>query len=356
MTILVLLIGMFQVACGNVKDSKMEVTSTDSVVELIEDVAEVQEDSMPSLVAGEEEVKQEAIIQKEAKPKEQISPSVEMQEEKPEEKTVTEHVAVEEEVRAVETLGSIAKEEVAEVQDTKVVIPSEVPAVEPFIEEEVEIITVKPDHSALNGLLSKYVDSKGNVDYAGLKTMESQLDAYLADLSANSVASSWSRSEKLAYWINAYNAFTLKLIIKNYPLSSITKLHGGKPWDEKWIKIGDKTYSLNQIENEIIRPEFNEPRIHFAVNCAAKSCPPLANKAFTAGNLDALLESQTRAFISNSGFNQIASDKVKVSKIFDWYGKDFGNLIGFLNKYSATKISESAKVEFSEYDWALNKK
>ncbi len=159
----------------------------------------------------------------------------------------------------------------------------------------------------------------------------------------------------MAFWINAYNANTIKLILKKYPVKSITDLDGGKPWDVKWIKIGSKTYSLNNIEHDIIRPRYKDARIHFAVNCAAASCPPLPNKAFTAANLNSLLESRTRSFVRNSKYNTINDDAVKVSKIFDWYGEDFGDLREYLNKYAATEIPEGTEIGFAEYDWALNK-
>jgi hypothetical protein len=212
-----------------------------------------------------------------------------------------------------------------------------------------------PDHSSWTRLLQKHVNTKGEVDYAGFKQDQSLLEAYLKELAHNPVASGWSRNEKLAYWINTYNAFTVKLIVDNYPVESITNLKGGKPWDVKWIQLGGKTYSLNQIENEIIRPQFKEPRIHFAVNCAAESCPPLLNKAWTAAQLNTYFEQQTKAFINHPAYNQISPNRVQVSKIFDWYGEDFGNLIDFLNQYSDTKIKANAKVSFLEYDWSLNK-
>ena len=126
-----------------------------------------------------------------------------------------------------------------------------------------------------NGLLRKYVNSSGKVNYKGFKSDKSKLDAYLKELENNPIQENWSKAKKMAYWINAYNAFTIKLIVDNYPISSITKLHGGKPWDVKWIKLGGQTYSLNNIENDILRPKYKDARIHFAVNCAAKSCPPL---------------------------------------------------------------------------------
>lgn len=213
----------------------------------------------------------------------------------------------------------------------------------------------KPDHGNWNDLLAKYVNSKGAVNYAGFKADKTKLQAYLAELTNNPPESSWTRNEKMAFWINAYNAYTVKLIVDNYPVKSITDLKGGKPWDVKWIKIGAKTYSLNNIENDILRPQYKDARIHFAVNCAAESCPPLLNQAWTSELLDVFFNKQAKAFINNPAYNKISANKVQVSKIFDWYKEDFGNLINYLNKFSTTKINAKAKVEFLEYDWALNK-
>lgn len=211
-----------------------------------------------------------------------------------------------------------------------------------------------PSHETWNKLLGQYVSNEGKVNYKGLKNDKAKLEAYLETLQNNPPQDGWKRNEKMAFWINAYNAFTVKLIVDNYPVASITKLDGGKPWDRKWIKIGDKTYSLNNIENDILRPQFKDARIHFAVNCAAQSCPPLLNKAWTADNLESNFEKQAKAFVNNPKFNTISAKNVKVSKIFDWYKADFGNLIDFLNKYASTNINGNAKVEYVEYDWALN--
>ena len=161
------------------------------------------------------------------------------------------------------------------------------------------------------------------------------------------------RKEQLAFWINAYNAFTIKKIIDNYPLQSITDLDGGKPWDAKWIKLDGRTLSLNNIENDIIRPTYNEPRIHFAVNCAAQSCPPLLNKAWTPGNMEKYFDSQAKNFINNAKYNELGSNP-KVSKIFEWYGKDFGDLKAYLNKYASSKIPADATIGYKDYDWSLN--
>lgn len=220
--------------------------------------------------------------------------------------------------------------------------------------EEPTVVATAPSHAIWDGLLRKYVNSAGRVNYAGLKKEVGKLDAYLELLSNNPPQAGWSRAEEMAYWINAYNAFTVKLILDNYPVGSITELHGGQPWKVRWIKIGDQRYTLDEIENSILRPKFKDARIHFAVNCAARSCPPLLNRAWTAENLESNFEKQARAFINNPAFNKISPNAAQVSKIFKWYAQDFGDLISFLNRYSTVKIKPGAKVTYLEYDWSLN--
>lgn len=212
-----------------------------------------------------------------------------------------------------------------------------------------------PSHKIWNNLLNNHVTSSGSVNYGAIKKKEILLDTYLKLLAENPVSSTWPRNEKMAYWINLYNAATVKLIIENYPTKSIQKLENGKPWDKKWIKSGTSTYSLNEIENSILRPRFKDTRIHFALNCAAQSCPRLMNKAFTASNLKSLLEQNAKWFV-NSKFNKISSNKIEISKIFKWYAVDFGNIITYLNKYSTIEIDGKANVSYLEYDWSLNGK
>lgn len=222
--------------------------------------------------------------------------------------------------------------------------------------ERIEPVIGFPNHSSLDQLLKKYVSESGMVDYKGLKRNEAKLDEYLAMLESNGPQTTWNRDIELTYWINAYNAYTIKLILNNYPVKSITDIHDGKPWDQKWINLDGKSLSLNNIENDIIRPKFNEPRIHFAVNCAAVSCPPLKNGAYSAKNLDAQLESQTKKFINNAKYNTLGKNEIKVSKIFEWYGKDFGDIASFVLRYADKTVKPSAKVSYNEYDWSLNGK
>ncbi|MEL6122275.1 MAG: DUF547 domain-containing protein [Bacteroidota bacterium] len=237
---------------------------------------------------------------------------------------------------------------------------SKVQVSEPQVVEEestiVRVVGLVTDHSAWDQLLQQYVSSAGLVDYSGLKKKESQLDAYLESLSGEAPKLTDLSNAAKAYWINAYNAYTIKLILKNYPVSSITDLHGGKPWDVKWINLGGNTYSLNDIEHQILRPKFDDARIHFAVNCAAVSCPKVSNKAFTSTNIESQLESLTTSFVNNKSANTIGKNKVVVSKIFDWYGEDFGDLVAFLDKYATTDVNSSAQVTFQEYNWSLNGK
>ncbi len=212
-----------------------------------------------------------------------------------------------------------------------------------------------PDHAAFDVMLKKYVSEKGVVDYAAWKKNEAELDKYLSELANKIPTAATDKNEALAYWINAYNAYTIKLILKNYPVKSIQDINGGKPWDLKWIQLAGKTYTLNNIENDIIRPTFKDARIHFALVCAAKSCPPLVNTAFTQANLQSLLDKRTKNFI-NSPFNEISANKIIVSKLFDWYQVDFGNVITYLNKYADKKINTGASISYKDYDWSLNGK
>jgi len=118
--------------------------------------------------------------------------------------------------------------------------------------------------------------------------------------------------------------------------------------------LGDKTYSLNNIEHDILRPKYKDARIHFAVNCAAKSCPPVWNKAWTAANLNGQLERSAKAFINNTKYNSVGGSNAAISKIFEWYAVDFGNITDYLNKYANTKVAAGTAVTYKEYNWALN--
>lgn len=221
-------------------------------------------------------------------------------------------------------------------------------------------------HQIWDRLLKKHVDEKGLVDYKGLKNDQTELRNYLELLGkAAPNKKSWTRDEQLAYWINAYNAFTVELILNHYPVESIKDIGSGplitfvnSPWDIKFIEIGNKKLDLNNIEHGIIRKDFDDSRVHFALVCAARSCPELRNEAYTGAKLDRQLEEEAISFINNTARNKITEGKIKISKYFDWYAGDFEadgkSIIDYLNQFSKTKISKNAAVEFLDYDWKLN--
>jgi len=219
-------------------------------------------------------------------------------------------------------------------------------------------------HGMWDKLTKKHVTPEGYVDYKGFLEDSVQVKAYLALLSNHHPNDEfWSRDERLAYWINAYNAFTVKLIMDHYPVQSIKDIKNGIPfvntvWDIQFIDIEERTYDLNNIEHGIIRPKFEEPRIHFAVNCASVSCPRLRNEAYTAERLDEQLTDQTKSFLADESKNEISENRLELSKLFTWYGGDFTKdgqtVIGFVQKYSDQKISDDAEVEYIDYDWDLN--
>ena len=208
-------------------------------------------------------------------------------------------------------------------------------------------------HKNWEELLQDHVTAAGNVNYKAFAN-NADFKAYLNVLSTNPPQENWTREDVLAYWINAYNAFTIQLIVDNYPIQSIKDIK--TPWDHRFIKIGPKWYTLNDIEHKILR-KMDEPRIHFAINCASVSCPRLLNAAFTPDTLDEQLTNVTRDFLNDETRNTISENQLRISKIFRWFGKDFkknGSLIDFLNLYSEIPIADSAKVSFMDYDWNLN--
>ncbi|TYA74822.1 DUF547 domain-containing protein [Seonamhaeicola marinus] len=212
-------------------------------------------------------------------------------------------------------------------------------------------------HQLWDDLLQKYVSNEGLVNYKSLKTEQKDLYGYIHVLNLayqHNSFSTLSKEEKLAYWINAYNAFTVDLIIRNYPIKSIKDIKN--PWKQRHWKLGDKWYNLDEIEHQILR-KMDEPRIHFAINCASVSCPKLQNRAFTGSNLEIQLDQATKDFINDSSQNVISNEAITISKLFQWFAKDFkkeGSLIDFLNQYSKVQISNQAKKSFMDYNWNLN--
>ncbi|MDA7502279.1 DUF547 domain-containing protein, partial [Chitinophagales bacterium] len=216
-------------------------------------------------------------------------------------------------------------------------------------------------HEGWSDLLEQHVREEGKVSYRGFIQDSLKLNNYLSLLSSQPPAENWSEKEQIAYWINAYNAFTVKLIVDNYPLKSIKELGEGlpminSPWDIKFFKIADEPFDLNTIEHEILRKQFEEPRIHFAINCASVSCPVLRNEAYDANSLEQQLEEQTIAFLYDPSKNLITGKETQLSKIFDWFKSDFtnrGELVSFLKRYRP-ELDVNTTVEYLPYDWALN--
>jgi len=216
-------------------------------------------------------------------------------------------------------------------------------------------------HEIWGDLLKQHVTEAGQVNYEGFLKDSTALQNYLAALSTHPPGNNWSEQEQLVYWINAYNAFTVKLILDHYPVKSIKDISKGlpmvsSPWDLKFFKIGEVDFDLNTIEHEILRKQFLEPRIHFAINCASVSCPKLRNEAFNVEDLERQLEEQAKGFINNPSKNLIAAKELKLSRIFDWFKSDFEKqkpVLDYIGQYNSS-MNKSNPVEYLEYNWSLN--
>ncbi len=227
------------------------------------------------------------------------------------------------------------------------------------------------DHSRFDELLKKHV-VKGMVDYDAF-TQAGSLKEYLESLEHADVARLADR-ERLAFWINAYNAYTIALIDKYEERGSIKNIAEGVgferakgAWKQPIVRAGGKTYTLDEVENEIVRKQFREPRIHFALVCAAMSCPPLRSEAYTGAKLEAQLDSQARRFILDEARGSRVDVKkgvVRASRIFDWYKDDFGGNDAAIGRFIARYHGDSPekhllldghfKMEYLDYDWTLN--
>jgi hypothetical protein len=222
------------------------------------------------------------------------------------------------------------------------------------------------DHSAFDKLLKKHVSAQGLVDYKGFKADEQAFNQYLAMLSKNPPAANWPKNEQIAYWVNAYNAFTIRLILNHYPVQSIKDI-GSKikipfvttPWADKFFSIAGEKMSLDNIEHGILRKKFDDPRIHFTLVCASISCPRLRNEAYAAAQLDKQLDDQGRDFLNNPAKNKVGKSAAQLSKYFDWYKGDWQqngqSVVKWVNRYATTKMDDDAKITYLDYNWSLNK-
>ena len=236
-------------------------------------------------------------------------------------------------------------------------------------------VSAEEQHVLFNSVLNKYVQN-GRVNYKGL-CKDPDLAKYISYLESSDPEKITDQKVRLAFWINAYNAYTLKIICDHYPVKSINDLHSGGTalghvfkttiWDKEIVVINHKATSLNNIEHKIIRPVFKDFRIHFALVCAAKSCPALRPEAYEGSKLDQQLDDQAKLFLSDGSKNRfdVATQKASISKIFDWYQKDFGNdnskVLVAISKYLPDQIRKSIQsapdkweVAYTNYDWDLN--
>ena len=223
------------------------------------------------------------------------------------------------------------------------------------------------------------------VDYAALKAGREQLDRVVASLAAPSAETerSWARAQRMAFWINAYNVLTLRAIVDHYPIragwftlaprNSIRQIDG--VWTTLKSDVAGRHMTLDDIEHRILRPDFRDPRVHFAINCASISCPPLADRPYLAPTLDAQLDGAARAYLGSPEGVRLDGDAVKVSSIFKWYGDDFtaqyaarvpgsrearergilGAVVTFGPPAAAKQAGGgSARIDYLDYNWSLN--
>jgi hypothetical protein len=220
-------------------------------------------------------------------------------------------------------------------------------------------------HAAWDALLARYVVEAG-VRYdgwAGVAADRQALSDYIDRLEAIDPAS-LSKDAALAFWLNLYNAATLELVLAHYPVKSIKDIGGplNSPWKRAVVTVAGHDYSLDAIENDVVRPTFQDARIHFALNCAAVGCPPLARKAYRAEQLGAQLDQACRRALGDSRWVEVSPRRIRLTKIFDWYAADFqheGNTVRkFLARYrpddAAALQDEDRRLEYRDYDWSLN--
>lgn len=220
------------------------------------------------------------------------------------------------------------------------------------------------DHAEWDALLREHVRPGGLVDYDGFARDEARLERYLAAVAAAPL-DEMGRSERLALLINAYNAFTVRLILDHRPLRSIKDIPGDQRWTGRRWPIGGHAWTLDEIEHTQVRPHFREPRIHFALVCAAVGCPPLRDEAYVAARLEAQLEAQTEYVHGNPRWVRYdaAAGALALSPLYQWYGDDFRQVAGSVPAYVARYVpalraaldaGRTPEVRFLDYDWSLN--
>ncbi|WP_188556839.1 DUF547 domain-containing protein [Hymenobacter glacieicola] len=219
-------------------------------------------------------------------------------------------------------------------------------------------------HEPWNELLHQHVTAEGRLNYEGLLEDEDKLLVYLESVrKVKPDPSSWSPNDTKAFWLNMYNAAAAYLVVQYYPVASINDIRvktvGGlkSPWEVPVVNVGGQSYSLNQIERRMLGDQFHDPRVHFALMYGAASGAPVQAEAYSGPRLPAQLDEQTRRFINDPTFNQLAPQRAQLSGLFEAYSAEFGSeaqLIEFVNRYARTPILPTAQVEFQSFSWALN--
>lgn len=226
------------------------------------------------------------------------------------------------------------------------------------------------DHDAWDRFVKTYVsgfsDGVNRVAYADVTDADRKLLEGYVDTQAAVPISAYNRDEQRAYWINLYNALTVKVVLDHYPVKSIRQIKPHffsiGPWREKRITVEGEQLSLDDIEHRILRPIWHDPRLHYALNCASVGCPNLLNRAFTAANSETFLTQAARAYINNPRGAQLRNGRLIVSSIYKWYREDFGNtdqgVIDHLRHYAEPALSaqlrEITRIAADRYDWTLN--
>ena len=229
------------------------------------------------------------------------------------------------------------------------------------------------DHAPWDAFLKKYVqegsDGLNRFDYGGVSSADKAiLDRYVTMLAETQV-STLVRPEQMAYWINLYNALTIKVVLDHYPVDGIRDIDispgffSSGPWGKKLLEIEGEGVSLDDIEHRILRPIWQDPRIHYAVNCASVGCPNLIARAFLPNDLDEVLTANAKAFINTPRGVAVSNGEITVSSIYDWFQDDFGGnetgVIAHLKQYAEgatlAALKNAKSIEDYEYDWSLNR-
>ncbi len=232
----------------------------------------------------------------------------------------------------------------------------------PYWQQSSKTSQAQISHQEWQQLLDSYLVTQGEntlFHYRNVSTADKEkLKQYIQRLTKLDPLQ-YSKAEQYAYWVNLYNAITVDLILDNYPIKSITKLGGlfsFGPWDENVVVINGKNLTLNDIEHRILRPIWQDPRTHYAINCASLGCPNLQAKAFTAENTQTLLEHAAKSFINSKKGVTVQGDTAQISSIYDWFAIDFGGeaqVFNHIRKYAPQYNSFSGRVTY-DYDWNLN--